>query len=255
MNPLPPPQGCPRPWLSVITVCFNASQVLPQTLASLRAQHATGVEWVVVDGASKDGSADWLRAQQPDHFLSEPDRGIYDAMNKAIDLATGDWLYFLNAGDAFADADVLADVKATVATQAQAEVLYGDVAYFGVRGERLRRFHWLTRRRLLFGDLCHQAAFVRRALFDRHGRYDTTLRWNADFDWFLRVFAAGARLHYMHRVIARFHDAGAHVQAAQRSAAERHLVHARHVSAWLWKLGNLALRVEHRLRRLAGQTI
>lgn len=244
-----------QPWLSVITVCFNAGAVLPVTVASLRAQQADGVEWVVVDGASRDGSTEWLRAQQPEQFLSEPDRGIYDAMNKAIGMARGQWLYFLNAGDAFADPQVLADVQAAIATAPGVEVLYGDVIYFGDRGERRRRFHWLTRRRLIFGDLCHQAAFMHRDLFARHGRFDTTLRWNADFDWFLRAFRAGARLRYLPRVIARFHDAGAHVQSGQRSAAERHQVHARYVPAWCWRLGNWALRVEHRLRRIAGQEI
>lgn len=244
------------PRISVITVCFNAQAVLPATLASLRAQTAAGqAEWVVVDGASTDGTAEWLRGQRPDVFVSERDRGIYDAMNKAIALARGEWLYFLNAGDAFADERVLADLLAEADRDPRAELMYGDVLYFGDAGERLRRFHWLTRRRLLFGDLCHQAALARRGLFERFGRYDLSLRWNADFDWFLRVFLGGARLRYVPRTIARFHDAGAHVQAAQRSEAERDGVRARHLPRWVWLMGNLALRVEHRLRRLAGQAI
>ena len=253
---LPPTAGgAPRPWLSVITVCFNAEALLPGTLASLRAQQVDGVEWVVVDGASRDGSLAWLQAQQPHVLLSEPDKGIYDAMNKAVQLAHGEWLYFLNAGDTFADAQVLADVKQALQAQPHAELAWGDVLYFGERGERLRRFHWLTRQRLLFGDLCHQAAFARRSLFERHGLYDTNLRWNADFDWFLRVFSAGARLHYFPRVVARFHDAGAHVQAAQRCAAERDTVRARRLPLWAWRWGHLALRVEHRVRRWLGQAI
>lgn len=244
-----------EPWLSVVTVCFNAKTLLPGTLESLRAQRVDGVEWVVVDGASRDGSVAWLRAQCPDVLLSEPDEGIYDAMNKAITLARGKWLYFLNAGDTFADSAVLADVHRALRARPEAELAWGDVVYFGAAGERLRRFHWLTRQRLLFGDLCHQAAFARRSLFERHGRYDTRLRWNADFDWFLRVFAAGTRLHYLPLVVARFHDAGSHVQAAQRCAAERDTVRAQRLPLWLWRWGNLALRVEHRVRRWLGQII
>lgn len=243
------------PWLSVVSVCFNASAMLPATVASLRAQQAAGVEWVVVDGASNDGSTDWLRARQPDRFLSEPDRGIYDAMNKAVGLATGDWLFFLNAGDAFADAGALADVAAAIMANPSAEIIYGDVVYRGAKGDRRKRFHWLTRRRLLFGDLCHQAVFVRRELFDSIGSFDAGLRWNADFDWFVRAFRAGAHLHYLQRDIALFDDGGAHVQAGARSEAERNQVRVRYLPLPLWRLGNWALRVELKLRRLAGQTI
>lgn len=242
------------PHFSIITVCFNAKPQLPGTCGSLRAQsHNGGVEWVVVDGASTDGSITWLVDQQPDVFVSGSDSGIYDAMNKAIGLASGEWLFFLNAGDAFADDRVLHDVQAAIAAHPGAQIVYGDVLYVGAAGSRRKRFHWVTRRRLLFGDLCHQAVFVRRSLFQRTGPFDTALRWNADFDWFVRVFRAGARLHYMRRDIACFDDSGAHVQAGPRSEAERNLVRARYVPLLVWRLGNLALRVELKLRRLAGQ--
>lgn len=252
------PQVERRPWLSVITVCYNAAEVLPGTLASLRAQQVDGVEWVVVDGASQDGSADWLRRQQPDVMLSEPDRGIYDAMNKGIGLARGRWLFFLNAGDAFAEPGTLAALRPLLEDEgAQApEIAYGDVLYVGpLRGERRRRFHWVSRRTLLFGDLCHQAVFVRRDLFARLGPFDASLRYNADFDWLLRAFRAGARLHYMRHDIARFDDGGAHVQNHQNSQAERNLVRARHLPLPLWWVGHWALRAELKLRRALGQEI
>lgn len=241
---------------SVITVAYNAASQLPPTVESLNSQvFPELVQWVVVDGASTDGTTEWLAAQKPDAFLSEPDRGIYDAMNKACQLATGDWLFFLNAGDALADTAVLADVAAAAAAHPQAQIIYGDVLYVGAAGARRKRFHWLSRRRLLFGDLCHQAAFVRRDLLQRIGPFDASLRWNADFDWFVRAFRDGARLHYMQRDIARFDDGGAHVQAGARSEAERNLVRARYLPLPIWRLGNLALRVELRLRRMAGQAI
>jgi glycosyltransferase involved in cell wall biosynthesis len=246
-----------KPWLSVITVCFNAGGVLPGTVASLRAQQTAGVEWVVVDGASRDGSTDWLRAQQPDRFLSEPDRGIYDAMNKALALAAGEWVFFLNAGDSFSDPNTLGDVAEALQRTGSAapDILWGDVLYVGVRGTQRRRFHWVTRRRLRFGDLCHQAVFVRRALVQRLGNFDASLRYNADFDWFLRAFCAGARLQYLRRDITHFDDSGAHVQAGAECEAERDAVRARHLPLPLWRLGHWALRVELKLRRLAGEEI
>ena len=244
------------PLFSIITVCFNSLAQLPSTVQSLRCQLAGGpFEWVVVDGASTDGSVAWLAGQQPDQFFSGPDSGIYDAMNKASALARGQWLFFLNAGDAFADPQVLADVAQAIAAQPQADIVFGDVLYVGAGGVRRKRFHWVTPRRLLFGDLCHQAVFVRRSLFQRIGPFDASLRWNADFDWFIRAVRAGARLHYLHRDIARFDDAGAHVQAGARSEAERDTVRARYLPVPIWRLGNWALRAEFKLRRLAGQTI
>lgn len=244
------------PVFSIITVTFNAADALPRTIRSLQQQSLRGLsEWVVKDGGSRDGTVALAQAAMPDVLSSSPDVGIYDAMNQAVAAASGKWLYFLNAGDEFADQHVLADVAACIQAHPDADVVYGDVIYFGNQGDRRRRFHWVTRRRLLFGDLCHQAVFVRCSLFRRIGPFDSTLRWNADFDWFLRAFRTGARLHYMERDIARFDDSGAHVQAGPRSEAERNLVRARYLPSPVWKLGNLALRVELKLRRLAGQTI
>ena len=244
------------PRFSIITVCFNALDVLPATLASLRNQTFKDYEWVVIDGASSDGSTAWLAEQSPDVLVSERDKGIYDAMNKAVARANGERLFFLNAGDRFADDGVLNDVVAALeATGKPIDCVYGDVVYFGTQGQRRKRFHWLTPGRLVFGDLCHQAAFVRRELFQKIGNFDINLRFNADFDWFMRLFRSHPKLHYMHRDIALFHDAGAHVLAREASEKERNAVRARYVRRPLWLAGHWALRVELKARRLLGQEI
>lgn len=246
------------PKFSIITVCFNAMAVIPKTLESLRAQSFTDYEWVVVDGDSSDGTKVWLEQQSPDIYVSERDRGIFDAMNKAVDNATGEWLFFLNAGDEFADSLVLADIATAidaVASQPKPSALvYGDVVYFGTKGQRRKRFHWMTRNRLVFGDLCHQSAFVQRRLFRKYGDFDITLRFNADFDWFIRIFKSPEPLLYIARDIALFHDAGAHVIHHASCEAERDRVRARYCYRPLWLLGHWALRVELKLRRLLGET-
>jgi glycosyltransferase involved in cell wall biosynthesis len=240
---------------SVITVTYNAERQISGTAQSLHSQVFGNVEWVVKDGGSTDGTLTLIRQYSPDILDAEPDAGIYDAINKAIQRARGEWVFFLNAGDAFADAHVLFDISAAAAQNPHAEIIYGDVLHFGCQGDRRRRFHWVTRRRLLFGDLCHQAVFVKRELFVRYGLFDSSLRWNADFDWFMRALQAGVRLQYLRRDIARFDDGGAHAQAGARSEAERMLVRARYLPLPLWRLGNLALRLELKLRRLAGQNV
>lgn len=245
-----------KPKFSIITVCFNALNVLPATYASLHSQTFIDYEWVVVDGASTDGSTAWLAQHSPNVLVSEHDNGIYDAMNKAVARASGEWLFFLNAGDSFADDRVLQDI-ATALDRAGEPIgcIYGDVVYFGTQGQRRKRFHWLTPGRLVFGDLCHQATFVRRALFQALGNFDVGLRYNADFDWFMRVFRSQPRLHYLHRDIALFHDAGAHVLAHAASETERNKVRARYIPRPLWLAGHWALRVELKLRRWLGQEI
>ncbi|KAF3998161.1 glycosyltransferase family 2 protein [Glaciimonas immobilis] len=246
------------PRFSIITVCYNALTVLPDTLASLKGQSFDDYEWIVVDGASNDGTLDWLTIQSPDIFVSEPDKGIYDAMNKGIAMATGDWLFFLNAGDRFADSGVLHDIAAAIdaanVLATPPELVYGDVIYFGMQGQRRKRFNWLTRHRLIFGDLCHQAAFAARPLFANLGNFDISLRYNADFDWFVRVFKAQKPLLYVPRDIALFHDAGTHVTNHVSCESERDGVRARYCPRPKWVLGHLLLRVELKLRRMFGQT-
>ncbi|MEN3372393.1 glycosyltransferase family 2 protein [Dechloromonas sp. ZS-1] len=246
------------PRFSIVTVCFNAISLLPDTVNSLRNQTYTDYEWIVIDGASTDGTGKWLSLQEPNIYLSEPDQGIYDAMNKAVARASGEWVFFLNAGDLFADQYVLAEVsKAIDLAISNAEnpaVVYGDVVYYGNSGYRRRRFHWLTRRRLLFSDLCHQATFVRNSLFQRYGSFDLSLRFNADFDWFIRVFKAKEPLKYLARDIALFNDAGAHVANRKFCENERDSVRARYCPRPLWVLGHLALRLELKIRRILGET-
>lgn len=241
---------------SVITVCFNALNVLPDTWQSLKEQSCVDYEWVVIDGASTDGSVEWLVQRDPDVFLSEPDRGIYDAMNKAVKRARGEYLLFLNAGDRFSDNAVLTDVSAALdREESRAELLFGDVVYFGKNGLRRKRFHWLTRSKLVFGDLCHQAVFSHRDLYTRYGAFDLAYRYNADFDWFIRVFNGGTRPQYVHRDIVHFHDAGAHVLAGEACRKERDIVRMKYSGRRAWLLGHWKLRVELKLRRIFGQEV
>jgi len=246
----------PNKRFSIITVCFNAMNVLPDTWASLRNQTFQDYEWVVIDGASTDGSVQWLEQRTPDIFVSERDQGIYDAMNKALNRASGEWVFFLNAGDRFADSLVLQEVaNVLAASNKRIDCIYGDVVYFGEAGTRRKRFNWLTKNKLLFGDLCHQAAFVRSHWFEKLGTFDSNLRFNADFDWFIRLFRQNPQLRYIHRDIALFHDAGAHVQAREVSELERNTVRARYINRTFWHIGNFALRLELKVRRWLGQEI
>jgi len=238
------------PLVSVITVCFNAAKVLPRTIASLQAQHWQAREWVVVDGASSDGTQTLVQSAWPAAYLSEPDRGIYDAMNKAIALARGDVLFFLNADDRLHSADVLGRVAALFAADPALDLVYGNVIVERATVPTVHKsFRRINRHTLPFEALCHQAVFARRRLFDEVGVFN--LRWptSADYDWLLRVFAMGFKVQYVDIDIAYFPAGGAHAHDPAALATERRAIRLQYMTPVALACGRFISRVAHRLSR------
>jgi len=178
----------------VITVCYNSAKTIGQTLRSVREQTHKDVEHIVVDGGSTDNTLAVVAAEGSHvaKLISERDNGIYDAMNKGIQLATGDVIVFLNADDLYKDADVLAQVAQVMQTE-QLDALYGNVEFFRpgqqdvvVRCYNSARFN---ADRLGWGWMpAHPALFVRRTLFERYGMFRTDYRIAGDFEFIARVF-------------------------------------------------------------------
>ena len=181
--------------ISIITVTYNAASVLKRTLDSVKAQSWQQIEHLIIDGASKDETismAETYKAQCPYEvvILSEPDKGLYDAMNKGLRLATGDYLVFLNAGDTLHAADTLETIVRSA--QPLPGVLYGDTAITDEQGNflhlrRLRppkKLSWKSFRQGML--VCHQAFY---ALTDiaKDLPYDPRYRYSADVDWCIRV--------------------------------------------------------------------
>lgn len=180
--------------ISVITVCYNSAETIAYTLQSVRGQTYGNVEHIVVDGRSTDKTLEIVAAEGSHvvKLISEKDNGIYDAMNKGIQLATGDVVAFLNADDLYKDADVLAQVAQVMQTE-QLDALYGDVEFFraGQQDVVVRRYNSgrFTAGRLGWGWMpAHPALFVRRALFERYGMFRTDYRIAGDFEFIARVF-------------------------------------------------------------------
>lgn len=189
-----------HPKVSVITVCYNASSLLEKTILSVQAQQYDALEYIVVDGMSADGTADTIRnhATAITRWVSEPDNGIYDAMNKAVGMATGQWAIFLNAGDTFAANDVLSRI---FAEPRQADVIYGDVIKNGTvtRAEPPHNAH-----RMYF---CHQSCLTSIQVL-RQFPYDTTHRLSADFKLYKQLWKAGKRFLQLPLAIANFDTTG-----------------------------------------------
>jgi len=242
---------------SIITVCYNAAACIRPTMDSLVAQRWPHIEYVVVDGLSKDGTQDIVRSygDRVTTFVSERDKGIFDAMNKGIALAQGDVLFFLNADDVFCDPDVLADVAAQFDADPQLDLLYGNIVVTRDGQQHPRRFHWVTPRNIYYGDLCHQAVFARRSVFERLGSFNIQMPTDADYDWLLRVFDSGARTRYIDRNICFFADGGFHTQNQARHEAERWAIKTQYRAPWRAWLGYWLLRVELKARKLRGESI
>lgn len=245
------------PLFSIITVCYNAARTLPATLASLRAQTWQDYEYVVVDGASTDATLQIMDVNTDliDVKVSERDEGIYDAMNKAVGLSSGQYLFFLNADDRFCDNRVLADVAAFLAAHVGTDLIYGNILVGDEHGNPVRqRFDWVNRDNLLYGHLCHQAAFAHRRLFDVHGRFDLRFSINADYDWFLRVFQGNARAYHIDRDIAVFYAGGRHAQDRAKLQHERKQVRLQYATPLALALGDLAFRAGRKLKMVIRVT-
>lgn len=202
------------PLVSVITVCRNAAATLEACLDSVAAQSWPRIEHIIIDGASTDGTAAILERHRGHlaQVVSEPDRGLYDAMNKGIARATGDFVFFLNADDTFASPDALRDALAEIARQPDADVYYGSLE---IRSGTGRMVHApppaeQAAEEMVLGCLPHQATLARRAVFERTGPFDLRWRRHADYDWWLKVMADPAlRLRRIDTVIGSFAMGGA----------------------------------------------
>lgn len=259
--------------LSIITITYNNLEGLQRTLASVRQQTFHDYEHIVVDGASTDGTPAYLATINV-RYVSEPDKGIYDAQNKGIALAQGDYCFFLNAGDTFCTPIVLEQMFANLPSP-MPDVLYGNELVINAEGKVAEHANGVPNPS--FADLynsCmkHQATFIRRSLFDLYGKYDISLRICADFDWFFRVIAFHDEVTLLYRDvdISFFENTGLSYHAPDICKAERqiilnrympkrlqndyiffakypNLLHRENISRWCQGISFYLLRVVHRL--------
>lgn len=202
--------------ISVITAVRNNRDTIAAALDSILAQTHPDVELVVIDGASTDGTLEILKgyASRLQVFVSEPDKGIYDALNKGLSRATGDVVGFLHADDLLADSGALAAIASAFA-DGSIDGVYGDLQYVQkTQPDRLVR-HWRSApfraSRLAWGWMPpHPALYLRREVYQRLGSFDTSYRIAADYDFMLRILCSGTlHLHYMPRVLVKMRTGGA----------------------------------------------
>jgi len=182
-----------KPLISVITATYNAARFLPDTIRSIRAQSYANIEWIVIDGGSTDATLDLLKANDDmiDYWLSETDRGIYNAWNKGLAQAKGEWICFLGADDYFWDAQVLEQMARQLEKlPAGVRVAYGQIMVANANGEGLYLIGepWQQVKERFKQVMCipHPGTMHRRSLFEQHGKFDESFRIAGDYELLLR---------------------------------------------------------------------
>lgn len=176
--------------LSIITINYNNQEGLRKTIDSIVSQSFRDFEWIVIDGGSTDGSKELIEkyADHIAYWVSEPDAGVYNAMNKGIKVAKGEYVNFMNSGDCFASTTILEEVLETSHT---ADVIYGYMMRGSIDGEvnnqsvMKPKLSWID---LYYDGLPHQSSFIKRSLFDKFGLYDENLKAVADWKFFVNAF-------------------------------------------------------------------
>ena len=186
--------------LSIITINRNNAAGLEKTMRSVASQIVGDFEYVVIDGASTDGSVEVIRSFEGSlgerlKWISEPDKGIYNAMNKGIGMATGDYLQFLNSGDSLVSDDITKRMTEALKSKGYPSILYGNMLKDMPDGKAMRD-RCFAGREISFlgfytGSLNHSSAYIRRSLFNRYGMYDEDFKIVSDWKWFLQAIILG----------------------------------------------------------------
>lgn len=228
--------------ISIVTICYNAANTIARTLRSVTAQTYPHIEYIVIDGASKDSTLDKVRTLAPQAIIvSETDSGIYDAMNKGLSRATGDYIWFLNAGDALPSSTTVADmINEATSEGSYPDVIYGDCLLIDAQDRvlgprRLRPPLQLSWRSFMDGMLvCHQSFIAKRSICPN---YDMRYRLSSDVDWCIRVMKRAHTFHRIDRPLSLYLHEGATTANHRKSLCERFVVMRRHYGLLptLWK--------------------
>ena len=241
--------SAPTPSLSIIVVCLNPGSRIQTTLASVWDQKWCEPELIVIDGGSTDGTREWLEAQRPRlaALVSEPDRGVYDAMNKGLARAHGEWVLFLGADDRLVGDMVLSETLNWM-KRTEAGVVVGEAAYDDGRIYKLRS-HVNPRPR---NFVHHQAAFYRRSLFAESGDFEVSLEIMGDYELNLRLWKDHVRFKPIHLRISACGTGGMSDAGHWRGYAEEIRVRHRYFKpwqCWFWDALSIARFLRKKLIR------
>lgn len=237
------------PSVSVVTVVYNGAGLIEGTMRSVLDQQYPALEYILIDGDSKDGTQERIKPLLSDQcrYVSEPDKGLYDAMNKGLQMATGTFLIFINAGDAFYTSDTLLRMFSKPEA-IQADVVYGetmmvadDRSELGLRSTLLplKLPNRLTADSMQRGMVvCHQSFMVRRSLAPI---YNLDYKYCADVDWVIRCLKSAGSVYRYPGIVAAFLDGGLSRKKLKGSLLERFQVLKKHFGIWRTLLNHVII--------------
>jgi glycosyltransferase involved in cell wall biosynthesis len=218
----------PIPTISIITVTYNAAKVLEPTIQSIISQTFINYEYIIIDGGSTDGTLDIIRKHESHirYWVSEPDKGLYDAMNKGLQAARGEYVWFMNAGDEIYSKDILS--RLFTKPDLEADIYYGDALFFTQTGKvtGLRSVvtphklpQTLTWRSLQYGMVvCHQSFIARRSIAPV---YDLTHPYCADVDWEIKCLKQAKKVVPTGLVLSKYLTGGFSKKNLYKSLLDR----------------------------------
>lgn len=225
--------------VSIITISYNNAKGLQRTIGSVVKQTYTDYEYIVIDGGSSDGSRQIIESfsEKITYWVSEPDRGVYHAMNKGIAISKGEYLHFLNSGDCYATPDVL---EKTFSKEYKEPLLRGvqicDYGTHQIRWENLGNRD-VTLYDMYVNTMLHQATFIRRDMFDKYGKYDENLKIVSDWKFFFQVILGGEKTIFLNFDVVIFEMEGL---STNKTHGELHLEERRKVTIELMPQNLLA---------------
>lgn len=219
-----------QPVLSVITVVYNNVADIERTMLSVMNQTYAAIEYIIIDGKSTDGTLQVIERYKGKlaKLISEKDNGIYDAMNKGVKAATGDYIIFMNSGDQFYSNDTVARV---FASDDNADIYYGETEMIDEKGNNLGRRRHAAPENFTWKDfkygmsISHQAIYIRRSLVEA---YDPKYQLSADIDWILRAAKKAKKIVNVHAYVARYKVGGMSKHKHKQSLLERFDIMKKH---------------------------
>jgi glycosyltransferase involved in cell wall biosynthesis len=219
-----------QPKLSVITIVYNNARDIERTMLSVLNQTYPNIEYIIIDGASTDGTLDLIKKHQNRiaKLISEKDEGIYDAMNKGLAVATGDYVLFMNSGDELYDNDTVTNVFASAD---DADIYYGETEMINAEGQNLGRRRHKAPKQLSLGSfeygmsVSHQAIYIKRSLTQP---YDRKYQLSSDIDWILSAVEKAGKIVNVNQYVAKYLVGGMSKKRHRQSLKERFAIMKHH---------------------------
>ena len=237
--------------VSIITVCYNSENTIRDTLQSVFNQDYNDIEYIIIDGLSKDNTIKIIDEQREkiSYVTSEPDKGIYDAMNKGVNLATGEIIGILNSDDLFYDEGIISSVANTFYRNADVDAVYGNLIYFETENPQKSVRYWksIPFYKDFFDDgyiIPHPTLFVRKSVYDTLGAYYPYFKLSSDYEFMIRAFKVNNFVpFYIDKIIVKMRMGGASTKNWQNIILGNAEIYR------AWKMNNLSVPFFFYLKR------